>query len=1441
MLRVFSRATSKRSIPPPPSTTTIKRRTYVVPSFPTNRAATATATASHQPSTEDNHHTHSHTKLDALPTREQTATPRLSHLHEGSGGLHQLPSLTPAFTILPTPLPDDRISRSSTAASRASSHGSYHTRDPSETSTPDTRTQSELYPSTGLLDALSLISVCLKRKETTPRGYEIFKRIVRDAQEGRCAVPDAAVWGSVVEGVTALARVSPSLPTEGRRLVDERAEQIRRLEAESWERKGRELVVLWEGLSEGSLADKGGLKGRPVGVQRGGEKVYQGWLRGLLHSGSSLQPFLPYLDPPSQLHLSELVTAFNTQDREILFTRLAEEAQLTGRSELGREVEVVKGQQEERRKRALAGGWKDVVQVKPILAKERYTSKFAEDAGVIGDQDSMDGLPRFAIANLRATLKGLETGADDLPIRRQEALEAASLQAARAELEHAHEQMVQMGLKDVADSQKLGSGRLQAWMWDWLQCMTKRLEVDLQALDEVEEKAQEKAGKRSASIMASSSSAKVESVVDVSFDRTAASPDLALYLRLLSPDRLALVTILEIMRLGNSGGVSDGMKTLRALLAVGKAVETEYRASTMQSIIGEDSGSWLRSIGGGGDGSGAQQGGGERSIRAAWDRIGKTVGAAAAGEGQENTAAAFNRLDEFTIESLRQVWTPDWTQAKHLAIGSFLVRALIDTAKVTRYMKDADGVEHVEEQPAFAHAYEYVKGNKLGIIKLNPAVSSRIAKDDMSVVMHPKHLPMLIPPRPWKSFEDGGYLFHKVPVMRFKESAEQTTYLKRASEAGRLDSVFAGLNVLSSTPWAINRQVFDVVLQCWNSGEAIADIPAAEGVAQYNIPERPDPRDTDPESRSKYVAALRTVTNQMAKDHSERCKFNYNLEIARSYLNDVFYIPHNLDFRGRAYPIPPHLNPVGDDLARGLLTFGIKKPLGERGLMWLRIHLANLYGFDKASFKDREQFAIDHEKDIFDSADDPLGGAKWWLQAEDPWQCLACCIDIAAALRSPDPTAYLSSLPVHQDGTCNGMQHYAALGGDTQGARAVNLEGGDKPADVYTHIADLVNIIVNRDAEAGQALAVAAKGKVLRKVVKQTVMTTVYGVTFIGAKDQIAKQLNAKGEIPRDLVYFVSTYLAKTVLNCIGDIFSGARAIQDWLTVSAKLISRSIPTERVPMSLEPLVSGPSAKQKLSASGKPLTRLTKELMTSVVWTSPLGLPVVQPYRKPVRKQVMTSLQTVYIADPNAVAEVAPGKQATAMPPNFIHSLDATHMLLTAMQCKEDDVTFASVHDSYWSHACSIDKLSENIREMFIDLHSRDIIGDLRLEFIERYSDHVIPLAIARGILNGKRGLRAMSALNATETDEDAVNIEEEMDEDPLVEEDAAAAEAPAPYAKRPRKHKAPSSQLLHPDGTPIELLEYDGKSFVRFADCLPPCPPKGEFDVNRIRLSPYFFS
>ena len=45
------------------------------------------------------------------------------------------------------------------------------------------------------------------------------------------------------------------------------------------------------------------------------------------------------------------------------------------------------------------------------------------------------------------------------------------------------------------------------------------------------------------------------------------------------------------------------------------------------------------------------------------------------------------------------------------------------------------------------------------------------------------------------------------------------------------------------------------------------------------------------------------------------------------------------------------------------------------------------------------------------------------------------------------------------------------------------------------------------DAENGKEIAKALKGYIKRKVIKQTVMTTVYGVTMFGARMQIAKQL----------------------------------------------------------------------------------------------------------------------------------------------------------------------------------------------------------------------------------------------------------------------------------------------------------------------------------------------
>ena len=43
-----------------------------------------------------------------------------------------------------------------------------------------------------------------------------------------------------------------------------------------------------------------------------------------------------------------------------------------------------------------------------------------------------------------------------------------------------------------------------------------------------------------------------------------------------------------------------------------------------------------------------------------------------------------------------------------------------------------------------------------------------------------------------------------------------------------------------------------------------------------------------------------------------------------------------------------------------------------------------------------------------------------------------------------------------------------------------------------------------------------------------------------------------------------------------------------------------------------------------------------------------------------------------------------------------------MMYTALVCKERDITFAAVHDSYWTHACDVDEMGNILRDQFINV-------------------------------------------------------------------------------------------------------------------------------------------
>lgn len=194
--------------------------------------------------------------------------------------------------------------------------------------------------------------------------------------------------------------------------------------------------------------------------------------------------------------------------------------------------------------------------------------------------------------------------------------------------------------------------------------------------------------------------------------------------------------------------------------------------------------------------------------------------------------------------------------------------------------------------------------------------------------------------------------------------------------------------------------------------------------------------------------------------------------------------------------------------------------------------------------EERLAYTEEHMSDVIDSAQNPINGNKWWLKADNPWQLLSTCFELAEALKLDDPKEFKSNLPIHQDGSCNGLQHYAALGGDIEGAKAVNLVPSDRPGDVYTRVSGRVQKSIDLDVIKGIEEAKLMQKRINRKLVKQTVMTNTYGVTFIGAKAQVTSRLNEarladSNPLTDDQISKCSKYITGKIFEAMDDLFEG--------------------------------------------------------------------------------------------------------------------------------------------------------------------------------------------------------------------------------------------------------------------------------------------------------------
>lgn len=558
---------------------------------------------------------------------------------------------------------------------------------------------------------------------------------------------------------------------------------------------------------------------------------------------------------------------------------------------------------------------------------------------------------------------------------------------------------------------------------------------------------------------------------------------------------------------------------------------------------------------------------------------------------------------------------------------------------------------------------------------------------------------MMCPPEPWTNLNDGGYL-----SLRRKVAAPllDVRYLRKGARedvvqnftADKMPMVFGAANYLQSVAYTMHGATREAILRVWKSGGGTMGVP------RQNPPEAPAfPYGPDWVREGATEQELDIFTQwkrKMVAYHEGMKKWRGHCREVSSFLRasaavgSPMWFPVYFDSRGRWYyrGVP---NPQGSDMAKGALHFHERKPLGKRGLFWLRVHIANSYGYDKERMVDRAQWTIDNWESISRALDEPENHPDVW-GTDAPWCMFAAAWELREALRTHSPESYCTGVPVHMDATCSGLQHYSALLRDPEGGMYVNLYDdamvGPKQ-DIYSRVASNSMKLIRLDAEGGdpEKCAMAAwalKFGISRNMAKKPVMTYVYSATVTGTAFHIEsvmlEELREVNQVfPEDLSsYKVAMYLAGKLFEGIATVVPSADSAMRWL--------KSVAGQQ-----------PSGKR-------------------MVWTTPTGFKVQHDYQD--YEEVRVSIRSCGV-DRLTLRKWLTGTRKhsmrNAISPNFIHAMDASHLTLTALRMRDDNCSFVGIHDSFGTHPCDVDAMHKHIRESFVGLYSnRNILGDFLWE-------------------------------------------------------------------------------------------------------------------------------
>lgn len=230
-------------------------------------------------------------------------------------------------------------------------------------------------------------------------------------------------------------------------------------------------------------------------------------------------------------------------------------------------------------------------------------------------------------------------------------------------------------------------------------------------------------------------------------------------------------------------------------------------------------------------------------------------------------------------------------------------------------------------------------------------------------------------------------------------------------------------------------------------------------------------------------------------------------------------------------------------------------------------------------------------------------------------------------------------------------------------------------------------ILVKADAEEGNELAkVWAEYGIKRKIAKRPTMTCVYGSGRFGYAKQIEaelKDMEVDGRPQGDIVS-LSNYLAGIMVRALELSIGGATGAMSFLQKCATVYSQY-------------------------------QSSVDNNTALTWTTPAGFTVSQQYLKRKSKLISMRLGTskYQIKSSRSESKLDSMKMSNAIAPNFVHSIDAAHLVRSVELADANGVDdFSMIHDSFGCHASDVDELVAALKEAAVQIHNDDMLQMFR---------------------------------------------------------------------------------------------------------------------------------